>query len=191
MPGFTVQNIGGHQVGTSSATPSNADYFYNYSWYIESLFVGFRGNNVIAEQVNERGDALLHVRDVTLPTFTANKDTIKGTALDYKFANGIAFDDVKVTWYDTNGLINIIRSWRESVWTPERGISTPGEYKKDSYINQYILSEYNNNNVPKIRHKLHGSWPSIIRHGDLTYTSSDIKVVEVTITYDWAVEEFF
>jgi len=32
-----------------------------------------------------------------------------------------------------------------------------------------------------------GSWPSVIRHGDLTYTSSDVKIVEVTLTYDFAV----
>lgn len=181
MPGFRVQNIGGHSIGGAPPIPANADYFYNYSWYIESLFENRPGGN----------DAVLHVRDVSLPAFTATKDTIMGTALEYKFAKGVTFDDVKVTWYDTNGLIDIIRKWRESVWTPQTGIATPGEYKKDSYINQYILSEWDNQQVPKIRHKLFGSWPSTIRHGDLTYTSSEVKIVEVSITYDWATEEKF
>ena len=187
MPGFVVQGVGGHSVGIAPRVPANADYYYNYTWYIEALFseapIGGLGNA-------GKKDALLHVRDVSLPTFTANKDTIMGTALEYKFAKGVTFDDVKVTWYDTDGLINIIRRWRESVWTAERGIATPGEYKKDSYINQYILSEHDEAGS-RIRHKLHGSWPSIIRHGDLTYTSSDIKIVEVTVTYDWATEERF
>ena len=33
---------------------------------------------------------------------------------------------------------------------------------------------------------LYNSWPSQIRSGELTYTNSDIKIVEVTVAYDWA-----
>ena len=37
-------------------------------------------------------------------------------------------------------------------------------------------------------YRLINSWPSVIKYGELTYTTSDIKKVEVTLTYDWAEE---
>ncbi len=43
------------------------------------------------------------------------------------------------------------------------------------------------NEAVSYAYDLVGSWPSVIRHGDLTYTSSDVKIVEVTLTYDFAV----
>ena len=33
---------------------------------------------------------------------------------------------------------------------------------------------------------LEGSWPQTIRDGDLSYTRSEVKIVEVVVVYDWA-----
>lgn len=182
MPGFVVNNIGGHQTGGARAAPPDAEYYYSYTWYIENMF---------EDVAQDSRDILIHVKDMTLPAFTANKELLIGSAVEYKFAKNVTFDDVKITWYDTVGLINIIKRWRESVWTPIGGLAPAGVYKKRSIQRQYIANTdlgEGPNDSREVEYRLEGSWPSTIRHGDLTYTNSDVKVVEVTVSYDWAEE---
>jgi hypothetical protein len=74
-----------------------------------------------------------------------------------------------------------LHQWRSNVWTPERGLQSADKYKANSKITVYGYDwEY------VYAWKLIGSWPQSIKEGDLTYTSSDVKVVDVVISYDWA-----
>lgn len=171
MPGFQVNNLGGR---IRHAIPS-VEYYYSYTWYIDGLF-GEDG----------QGAVLIHAKDMTLPSFVVNKETVIGASLEYKFAKSVTFDDVKISWYDSVGLIDHLKKWRTSVWSEEKGLQGPGVYKKSTFQTQYLPSEYGSN--AKVGYQLYGSWPSSIRHGDLTYTNSEVKLVEVTITYDWAEE---
>lgn len=127
-------------------------------------------------------------KDVTLPTFTANKEEVVGGSLRYKYASEIQWDDVKITFYHVFGsgsdTLSVLHGWRSAVWTPETGLGSPSKYKKTSIIGIYSPGWELLYNVQLI-----GSWPQTIKEGDLTYTSSDIKVVEVVISYDWAVME--
>lgn len=179
MPGFVVRDIGGH----GTAVPATARYLYNYSWEVENLF----GNNIDSSR-----QAMIHLRDVSLPTFVVSKEMVLGASLEYKFGKSVSWEDVKVTWYDTVGMLAIVRQWRQSIWTEFGGLNAPATYKKTSIITVVppdadIVSNIGASDET-IRYHLFGSWPSMIRHGDLTYTSSDVKLVEVTITYDWAEE---
>lgn len=172
MPGFVVRDIGGN----GRAVPATARYLYNYSWEIENIF----GDNV--GTVNQ--PSLIHLKDATLPAFVVNKEMVLGASLEYKYGKSVTWEDIKVTWYDTFGFLNVVRDWRRRVWTEENGLNPSGAYKRDSII--AVLAPDDANDAA--RYKLFGSWPSVIRHGDLTYTNSDVKVVEVTVTYDWAEE---
>jgi len=107
-----------------------------------------------------------------------------GASLEYKFAKSVNWDDVKITWYDTAGMLATVKQWRETIWDQEYGIAAVDTYKQESILRTH-LPDYTAIN----EWVLMNSWPSQIKHGDLTYTSSDIKIVEVTLTYDWAFEK--
>ena len=172
MPGFVVNAEGG--AGIASA-PENTEYYYTYTWEIEQI---------ISDVPSGQRSHLVNVKEMTLPVFTTTKETVMGASLEYKFAKSVNWDDVKITWYDTAGMLATIKQWRETIWDQEYGIATVDTYKQESRLTTY-LPDYTAVN----RWVLMNSWPSQIKHGDLTYTSSDIKIVEVTLTYDWAVEE--
>ncbi len=165
MPGFQVQDLG-------SSASSRVDYYYTYTWQLPHIL----GTSAI-------GSPLITLKDITTPTFTVNKENYIGSSLEYKYAKSVVWDDIKLTWYDSVGLIDIIREWRRSVWTAEDGLKPASNYKKLTILECVLpsgLSPYGWN--------LHGSWPSQIRSGELTYTNSDVKLVEVTVSYDWADE---
>jgi hypothetical protein len=181
MPGFIVNTIGGTPGFPN--TGANQEYFYKYSWSIEYLFA----ESLLGGRFTSRGrfvdnSPAIQLRDATLPTFTANKEVVMGSSVEYKFAKSVTFDDVKVTWYDTNGLLDIMREWRALVWNPTDGLQTARTYKRRSEIQQFLPHDPSEVN----RHILINSWPSVIRHGELTYTESEVNLVEVTITYDWS-----
>lgn len=181
MPGFIVRagvdgQFGGQ--GQAWAGQSTREYIYNYTWQIIGLF---------ESRVSAAGpeSALIYAKEATLPTFTVGVETNQGASLEYKFAKNVKWDDVKVTFYDNVGLLQILREWRRTVWTSQQGLRTPEEYKKISQLD-VLTPDWDANNATTW--KLYGSWPSTIRHGDLTYTGSDVKIVEVTVTYDFADE---
>ena len=175
MPGFIVE---GDRIELQH-NDSNKEYFYSYTWNISKIF---NTNNP-----KDLTDIKIGLKDCTLPTFTVNKETIEGAQLEYKFAKSISWEDVNVTWYDSEGLFQHILSWRKSVWDSQGiGLKTATEYKKNTVIESYAGSW--NDTFEYQKYELYNSWPSSIKYGDLTYTSSEVKYISVTITYDWAVE---
>ena len=168
MPGF---NVGGLGVGPAAAVQP----FCSYTWQIQNLF----GTQILDTT------PLIYLKECTLPTFSAKKEEVLGGSLAYKYADGVTWEDVRVTFYDVplNGqtLAGYLRNWRTKVWSAAAGIGAPDDYKADSKIDVY-----NSDSTITKTWTLFGSWPQIIRDGELTYTNSDIKIVEVVICYDWA-----
>ena len=166
MPGFKVgfESVEGIDAKT--------EFYYTYTWEVP----------LILGSTTKRNELII-LRECTTPTFTVNKESYTGASLEYKFAKSVAWEDVKLTWYDTKGLIDRIRDWRRTVWTASEGLKTAKEYKKNSQISCFLPDS-----TGVFGWILRNSWPSSIRNGELTYTNSDIKVVEVTLSYDWADE---
>ncbi len=176
MPGFIVNAIGagGGNVGGMPGKKNpqaTQEYYLVFTWEIPTLFEGATDG------------PLIHLRDATLPTFTAEEDSILAASLNYKWAKGIRWDDIKVSWYDTQGLIGIMKKWRQSVWTQSDGLKVGGHYKKESQLDYYLPD-----GSGVVSWRLINSWPKVIKHGEMTYTNSEVKLVEVTIAYDWAEE---
>ena len=179
MPGFNVSGLGGgdFQSGRSAAIKP----VYNYTWDIDSLFEEYPSN------VNR-----ILAKDATLPVFTIGKETVDGSSLVYKYAGMVTWEDIRITFYDVViagdspgspqlKTSTVLKNWREKVWSSKTGLKSLTDYKKDSKSVTYTLDW-----AVKSIWTLHGSWPSTVKEGDLTYTSTEIKVVEVTISYDWA-----
>ncbi len=57
------------------------------------------------------------------------------------------------------------------------------DYKKRSLLKYFLPTGKKINTWTLIN-----SWPSQIRNGDITYAGSNVKLIEVTVTYDWAEE---
>jgi hypothetical protein len=152
---------------------------YQYTWEIINLF----------EDTRSLFPTKLLAKEATLPTFTITKDTVDGSSLVYKYAGMVTWEDIRITFYDMvvgfNKASQIIKDWREKVWSATTGLKSPSDYKKDSVIKVYNLDFTSSSTWT-----LHGSWPQVVKEGDLTYTATEIKVIDVTIAYDWADLEF-
>lgn len=176
MPGFTVNGVG------NKSTPSRAKFYYSYTWSIVEVF----GKIVsLDDNVRSTYQPLVYCRDATLPKYSIGKEIVHGGSIEYKYAKHITWADCNIVWYDTSGLLSLMKNWRQNVWTQYEGIKAASEYKFKTTLSNYLPTH-----AEPVTWELYGSWPSEIRYGDLTYTTSEAKVVEAVITYDWA-EEFF
>ena len=169
MPGFIIS---GRDNNNGTSQRSDKEYYTSYSWYVPILLSkSYSGSEY---------EKIISLKDATLPTYTVNKKSAT-TQVEYKFADSVSFEDVSLTWYDTEGFFVELKSWRDMVWKPDYiGIRQASEYKRDTMISVF------RSGGKMVNHTLYNSWPSGIKHSDLTYTSSDIKLVTVTLTYDWA-----
>ena len=171
MAGFNVAGTNFQGIGDNEAQ-SLATFVPSFTWEVSTLF----------EENAAKSTAIVYAKDASLPSITFEKEEYTGASLKYKFASGAVYDDIRLTFYDTNGILPYLIKWRKSVWE-ESGLKTASNYKKES-----VIKVYDPTGELQQTFKLIGSWPSVIKHGDLTYTSSDFKFVDVTITYDWAEE---
>lgn len=185
MPGFNVPSPFEGTIGETDIEAANEIRpFTTYTWRIPFLF---------GEPI--KGDSpIIFVKDATTPSFNAKRKEIQGSSLIYKYADSIIWDDIRLSFYDITShykksVSSILEGWRKKVWDETNGIGTAGGvsskvggYKLDSQIDCYTYDD-----VLKERWTLKGSWPQSIRYGDLTYTESNVKLVEVVVTYDYAV----
>lgn len=180
MPGFRTPTASGSLYGGSQNDPSsNVKAFYTYAWEVPHLF----GTNI---QTGPNGTPAIFTKDVSLPDFNATKEEVPGASLMYKYASIINWEDVRLSFYDVAisddlTLNEQLRMWRRRVWNPDSGVGEAREYKQNTLIT-YMTGDLE----VKRQWKLIGSWPQRIKSGDLTYTDSNIKIVDVTIVYDWA-----
>lgn len=173
MPGFRVGNLGDGPTNKPKA-------YYKYTWDISSIFED-QLNGVAQNQGFRAATGIIYAKEASLPSWEFDREEVVGSSLRYKFAKSVSFNDIRIAWYDTAGFETVVRMWRRRVWTPERGLSNPSDYKKETRIDSYTYDL-----VKKNQWLLMNSWPQRISAGDLTYTDSDVKVVEVTVAYDWA-----
>ncbi len=174
MPGFFIDNAANdnsrHQVFGDVYGKSSSKFIYNYFWEAPKIL----------GKTAQRGESLVYLKDITLPSVSFDKETYTGASMTYKFASNVVYDDLSFVFYDTKGLLDILLEWRKSIWDQTTGVRTAAEYKKDTEIQvftpQMALVE---------KYVFTGSWPSSIKYGSLTYTSSDIKFVDVTLTFDY------
>jgi len=162
MPGFAIQG---------GAGPSNVQ---------ETL----RSNRWVVQQLGPITDtfSLKLAKDLQLPNFNVTQETHTGGSLVYKYAKEINYQDVTISFYDFQGFINTLDEWRKMIWTPEDGLKDAGTYKAES---KFQLLKGDGEVVHT--YVLKNSWPKKIGHGQLSYSSSEIKYVQVILAYDWIV----
>jgi hypothetical protein len=168
MPGFRI----GIDANEAAGTAPPAAPIYSYTWEFTRLSTRTRDNS------------LLYCKDATLPDFSVDVEEYK-TSIAYKFAKGVNFGDVKITFYATSGLIATLEEVKKRIWSPTAGILPAANYKDTSVITQYYADD-GDTTAPAAVWTLNNSWIKGISHSTLTYGTSDVHNVIVTVAYDWA-----
>lgn len=176
MPGFIVgeTKAGAAKINLSATT---SEYYTNFFWDVDTIL-----NERLSNQAGKA--PLLALRDCKLPVFNVEEEKVMGSSIDYKFAKKVSWEPVSMSWYDNVGLLPFMRSWLQSIYTFDGGIAVASDYKKLTRIIAYTQDAKKSQ-----KHSLYQSWPTSIKFSDLSYTTSDIKSVEVTISYDYATME--
>jgi hypothetical protein len=165
MPGF---NIGG---GGSGKEPSiTSDIKRVHRWRIDQL-----GELIINRDVHQ------YAQSLTWPNISIDEETVMGAAINYKFAKAASFDDVTIAFYDADYVFSNLETWFKLIYTPNSGIGMANEYKKDS---KFTLTDGMGEQLDTVT--LKNSWPKSISHSQLTYDNSELKLVNLTLSYDWA-----
>jgi hypothetical protein len=172
MPGFNINNQG-------SGPSNNTETLREHRWLIKQL-------GSITD-----GNTLLFAKELTLPDFRAERQEVLGGTLWYKFAKSVKWEDCRVLFYDTGEIVPQLYKWRHKVFNVANGIgvhsSAPTKGGMDAgYKQQCIFELLDGKGVAVHTVNLIGAWPSQISEGNLDYTSSAIKLVTVTLTYDYA-----
>lgn len=210
MPGFKIANYGANR-GHANA---EARFYATYTWEIPNLFTnGPRGMPLSGGSVgNQSRDALplggypkgysndrinVLLKSAQLPSISLEKIKATGGSHEYNFAGKPVFESIRVSMYDTVGLIDFLKEWKNSVWDKSRGLRTANYYKKNTSIVKYPIDrpdldtdsapdeDPNISTLGEVKYDLFGSWPSSIKDSELSYAESSIKYVDVVITYDY------
>jgi hypothetical protein len=166
MPGFKIG-------GTGDGPTNTPNPLMNYRWLITELGPVGRG-----------GQLLQFAKDVTLPNMRMERQEILGGLVWYKFAKAVRWDDAEIVFYDTGDLLPKLQEWQDMVFKLDKGIqkhSPSGGYKMVCSVD---LLDGNGEVVNT--HKLMNAWPVSINQGKMTYTNSEIKLVTLTLSYDYA-----
>jgi len=185
MPGF---NIGGNGSGPSNLIRLHREH----RWEIMDLGIpagvsgvaqpgGRSGTIARSPSQHTRNATKFYAKTLQLPSLSFENEEVKGAGHKYKFAREADWDDVTVTFYDTFGLYQQFKTWQDLIWTPENGIGLADIYKGHP---SFALIDEQGKRIQ--RYNLKGAYPRKISHGDLSYTSSEVKLLSVTFSYDWA-----
>lgn len=172
MPGFI---LGVQENNTQTMMPIPKAPVYTYTWRMDKLA------NLVETKMGEAWKGV-YARDINLPDFGFDTEEYQSPSIRYKYAKGIAWSDVKITFYDTLGLYKVIEHLRQQVWTPDEGLKPAATYKSLSKIEVYLGDDRSLESV----WYMYNSWVKTVNWSSLTYTSSDVHNVTVTLAYDWA-----
>ena len=170
MPGF--------QIGQGTGPSNTVETLRQHRWLIQTL-------GPIAIGPDAGGTPPLLAESLQLPNVIIEEQTIQAALIKYKFAKSVSWEDASVTFYDTDNLLSKLLDWRNLVYTNVAGIKEHGGangYKKDS-----IFKLLDGIGKEKVTLTLRHSWPKSISHGPLSYGSTDIKLITVTLSYDFAI----
>ena len=171
MPGFTIDSQG-------SGPVNNIEFHRQHRWSIESL--GIPGDRPSSGATARK----LYAQSLQLPSLEFEEESIKSPSTVYKVAKRANWKNCVVKFYDVYGLYEKFADWQNKIWNPAIGIGSASDYKGSPI---FVLVD-GAGNVQQ-RYTLMGAYPLSVDHGELSYTNSDIKILTVTYSYDYAETE--
>ena len=126
--------------------------------------------------------ARLYVASVTAPSLTWEVTEVDYFATKRKLASkgNVAEMTVVIRDYVDADVHNQVKGWFEAVGNLKEGtINPPSAYKSDA-----TLEFCDSSGAAVAAWKLEGCWPSSAEFGDLDYSGTDLRQINVTITVD-------
>lgn len=176
MPGFNIN--AGQAVGPEPSI--YIEPLRNHRWRIVALGADGATGGVIGR------DKLCYAKTLQLPEFAVEEEQIPGSAIKYKFAKMVNWGDVTVTFYDVDGVYGGLIGWQNKVYEPNTGIKLADDYKKQC---RFQMTDGSGRDTGPL-YRLIGSWPKNISHSALSYEDSELKLINLVISYDWAEIKF-
>jgi hypothetical protein len=175
MPGFNIANAGGRD-------PSAVEEFHRaHRWAVLTLG---EPDGVRGQATTQSGpQKFVFAKSLKLPNLVFDEELIHGGSSPYSIAKVATWQACEVSFYDVFGLYQVFKRWQELIWNPKDGLNVADEYKGQP---QFALLDHKGNAT--FTFKCIGAWPQNVTHGELNYTSSDIKLLTVTFKYDYAEE---
>lgn len=181
MPGFKIDQ---HSIGVDKPRKP----MLQHMWIIQSIVgdaVPFKGSRNDGNPANP----LVYIRSFTPPNYGFTLEDIDTGHITYKVARKINWEDVSLNFYGTIGLKDWLVEKRKQVWTPSEGIKYADDYKFTSVLKTLPIDWDGDINHPDVQAwTLMNSWVSKVDWCELTYTTSDMINVNVTLSYDWAID---
>lgn len=165
MPGFIVGGGGG------PGPPNGIETLRNHRWAIDN-FGPLSGNDAIV------------ARDLQLPDLKIERQEILGGLLWYKYAKAVKWDDAVVVFYDDGKISAAVQKWISQVYSNATGI---GSHNPSSgYKSRCKFNLLAGDGSTKSSITLFNAWPVSKSEGKLSYTDSQLKLLTVTLAFDWA-----
>lgn len=182
MPGFVIGTIGGNR----TSALSSERFYASYAWEIVDI------NSKLPWAAKVFQKALL-LKSATLPTTTFQKVETEGGTVKYKFAGKPEFDDITISWHDTQYMSTFYKDWYATIFNNGSGVSAPNVYKGNAILSKYLMDrpdtgETGNSGSESsglVKYRLFGAWPTSFKESELTYAEASIKHITISLTYDY------
>lgn len=172
MPGFSIKGE-----NANIAKKHKAEYRRKHRWRVADL-----------ENGPVTSADFLQLKSASRPSFTLSEDEVHHDQEVAYFAGKQTWDPIELTFYDAvagvgaNDISARMYEWVQSVADiPNGSVGLPADYKKT-----LLLQTTDNEGNPDESWRLYGAWPSKSNWQDLSYETSDIQVVAITIRFDRA-----
>lgn len=181
MPGFFIGS------GASGSVSATLEFHRTHRWAIQSLGApsAVTGGGSTTSATADRGSQpFLFAKSLKLPSLQFDEELIQGGSSPYSFAKVAVWQACEISFYDVFGLYALLKQWRDTIWSASAGMNVA-----DNYKGQPIINLLDNDGNTTYSFKLVGAWPQHVHHGELNYTSSEIKLLTVTFKYDYAQDD--
>jgi hypothetical protein len=131
MPGFRIGVI-----NQSSALSDSPRFYTSYTWDITTVIV----NPLLSSnsRLKDNG-AILLLKSATLPSISFKKVEVEGS-VNYKFAGSPTFEDIRISWYDSDGMSEWVKEWLEIIVNRDTGAIKPvSSYKFSTILKKYLV----------------------------------------------------
>lgn len=171
MPGFTINGVG----GPGNPVPNKGDWLRTHRFRLMSFF------NITPESNTD----FIAVKDITLPDKKIKKLGVQTIGTEYAFAKSASYTPLKINFYGSSNLLTAVEALHDKPHSLELGIGDFDDYKKEVTIGIHTQSDPYEDGINLVEYKFKGAWISDVTHGQVSYGSTDIKDIGVTIEFDF------
>jgi hypothetical protein len=160
MPGFKIGNQG-------DGPNATAEVFRTHRFILNS-FLGKPGNKPPFDML----------KDVDLPDRIIEEIQIKTPGATYKFGKQLGYTDLKLVFYIPKDLLSKLEEMFDDVGNNKTGIQDFNTYMDEVVLTMQLKEQ-------DFKFTFKNAWIGNISYGQLSYGSSELKLVTITVKFSW------